>query len=149
MSETSEQILKVAQEQAQARHLKYFGDVTPQQAWRLLQEMHGAVLLDVRTEAEWELVGSVPNALEICWKVYPDWELNPHFLAEVQAKVRPDQLVLTLCRSGVRSVDAAVALTQAGYARVLNILEGFEGDKNDDAQRVLNGWKRAGLPWYQ
>ena len=32
--------------------------------------------------------------------------------------------------SGARSIDAAIAATEAGYGRAYNILEGFEGEKD-------------------
>ncbi len=55
-----------------------------------------------------------------------------------------------LCRSGVRSHHAAIALTQAGYANAYNVLQGFEGDKDPSGQRNrLGGWRAAGLPWAQ
>lgn len=149
MNNSAQQILDVAQQQAQAKNLQYFGDVTPDQAWTLLQSVPGAVMVDVRTDAERDFVGVVPGAIPVSWKIYPGMVANPDFLGQVQKQVGQDQLVLTLCRSGVRSVDAAIALTAAGYGCVLNILEGFEGDKNAAGQRVVNGWKQAGLPWSQ
>jgi len=35
----------------------YAGDVTAQKAWDALTENPGAVLVDVRTESEWNLIG--------------------------------------------------------------------------------------------
>ena len=56
-----------------------------------------------------------------------------------------------MCRSGSRSAKAANLLYQAGYKNVYSVIEGFEGDKSKIAetkgQRVVNGWKNAGLPW--
>lgn len=149
MSAAAQSILQNAREQAQASGLGYAGDVTPAQAWEVLQHTPRAVLLDVRTDAEREFVGRVPDAISVSWKNYPGWSANADFVSQVQAQTAPDQVVLTLCRSGVRSVDAAIALTQAGYTQVLNILEGFEGDKNAAGQRLVNGWKQGGLPWSQ
>jgi rhodanese-related sulfurtransferase len=55
-----------------------------------------------------------------------------------------------ICRSGQRSHGAAMVATQAGYADCYNVLEGFEGDKNQNNQRnKKNGWRAAGLPWEQ
>jgi rhodanese-related sulfurtransferase len=51
-----------------------------------------------------------------------------------------------MCRSGVRSIDAAKALEAAGYTNVSNMLYGFEGTKVDDnGYRTINGWKNANL----
>ena len=36
-----------------------------------------------------------------------------------------------------------------GYASAFNVLHGFEGDKNAQGQRVVNGWRVDGLPWRQ
>jgi len=58
------------------------------------------------------------------------------------------KLVL-LCRSGVRSVAAAQRATELGV-QAYNILEGFEGDPDANAQRgKLGGWRHRGLPWQQ
>jgi rhodanese-related sulfurtransferase len=57
---------------------------------------------------------------------------------------------LLFCRSGVRSHHAAIAVTQGGYTKAYNVLQGFEGDKNPNGQRnSLGGWRAAGLPWSQ
>jgi rhodanese-related sulfurtransferase len=50
----------------------------------------------------------------------------------------------------VRSHQAAIAATQAGWKEAYNILEGFEGDKDANGHRgTLGGWRKAGLPWIQ
>ena len=49
-----------------------------------------------------------------------------------------------------RSSAAAEAATRTGYSLCINILEGFEGDKDSASQRNrLGGWRHAGLPWVQ
>ena len=58
-----------------------------------------------------------------------------------------DGTIFVMCRSGGRSAMAAKALAQAGYTNVWNLVEGFEGDKDDQGVRSLNGWRNAGLPW--
>jgi len=93
------------------------------------------------------LIGRVPGALSIQWKLYPNWSLNPRFLAEVKACVEPTDLILLLCRSGIRSREAAELLAHEGLTNCFNILEGFEGDKNAASQRIFAGWKARGLPW--
>ena len=40
----------------------YAGDLTPAQAWELLGQVGHAVLVDVRTQAEWQFVG-VPDLI--------------------------------------------------------------------------------------
>ena len=63
---------------------------------------------------------------------------------------KPDQKVVLLCRSGVRSVAAATAGAQAGFTNLWNIVGGFEGRLDEKRQRNhVEGWRFAGLPWEQ
>ncbi len=134
----------------------YAGDVMPAEAWKLLQENADAVLVDVRTDADWRFVG-IPDMGPIGrqvrlvqWQLFPDGRPNPAFVEEVAGALEIDQPVLFLCRSGVRSKAAAIALTAAGYGPCYNVAQGFEGDKDGDGHRGrLGGWKNAGLPWRQ
>jgi rhodanese-related sulfurtransferase len=136
----------------------YAGDVTPQEAWDILAANPKAVLVDVRTQAEWNFVG-VPDTSELGrapvfveWTSYPDGELNHRFVPDlIEAGVEPsaDAPVIFICRSGVRSVGAAIAATEAGIGPSYNVLEGFEGGMNDLGQRGHEGWRAAGLPWLQ
>ena len=72
------------------------------------------------------------------------------FLGQLAKTVAKDEPVMFLCRSGVRSHQAAIAATQAGWREAYNILEGFEGDKDTEGHRnTLGGWRKAGLPWIQ
>lgn len=136
----------------------YAGDITAEHAWELLQSTPGAVLVDVRTEAEWRFVG-VPDAPDgarppvfIEWVTYPDGARNPRFLDQLlEAGVKPggDAPVIFLCRSGQRSIGAAIAATEAGIGPSYNILEGFEGTPDALGHRGAVGWQAAGLPWHQ
>jgi rhodanese-related sulfurtransferase len=62
-----------------------------------------------------------------------------------------DATVILMCRSGKRSAEAANFLSQLGYRNVYTVVDGFEGDVAKigpaKGQRVLIGWKNAGLPW--
>jgi sulfur dioxygenase len=108
-----------------------------------------AVIVDVRTQAEMDWVGRVPNTEWIQWKHYPGMAINADFDRELLAKVSRDKPVLFLCRSGVRSIDSAKRAQALGYA-AYNILEGFEGDPDRHMQRgKLNGWRHAGYDWVQ
>ena len=125
----------------------YAGDVSPQLAhqWVLSGE---AVLVDVRTDAEREWVGFVPGAVPLAWKQWPGMAMNPLFDDGVRAAAQGKK-VLLLCRSGVRSIAAAKRATELGV-EAYNILEGFEGDPDGNAQRGnKGGWRRAGMPWRQ
>lgn len=135
----------------------YAGDLNPQEAWDLLEKDPNACLIDVRTTPEWQYVG-LPmlddlqkQTLCVSWLDYPANDVNPGFVEQVkQSGVRPDQTVLLICRSGARSRSAAIALTEAGFGRCINVAEGFEGDKDTAGHRgTVGGWKQAGLPWNQ
>lgn len=126
----------------------YAGDIAPFTAHTWWQK-GDAVLVDVRTDAEREWVGQVPGAIAVPWKQWPGMAINPHFDAALQAAVPPGKKVLLLCRSGVRSVAAAKRATELGL-EAYNILEGFEGDADEQAQRGhRGGWRMRGLPWCQ
>jgi rhodanese-related sulfurtransferase len=135
----------------------YAGDLSPREAWELLEADHDAVLVDVRTKAEWSYVG-IPelaslgrHAVLIEWTTFPEGRRNPDFLAQlVEVGVRPEAPVIFLCRSGQRSIGAAEAATASGFSRAYNVLEGFEGPLDGERHRgAANGWKAAGLPWKQ
>lgn len=126
-------------------------NLEPKQAWALLNDNPAAVLIDVRTAIEHSFVGHPPKAIHIAWKEFPGMQLNADFVQQVQTHV-PDKTVpvLLLCRSGVRSVDAAKALEQVGYQHLVNILQGFEGALDADKHRGnIDGWRFHGLPWQQ
>ena len=147
---TLTEILTQASERADTLGRAYAGELTPNEAYFLLQNAPGAKIVDVRTRAEWDWVGRVPEAVEIEWNQYPGGQRNPHFLAELKQQLDPEAIVMFLCRSGVRSIGAASAATEAGYRNSYNIMEGFEGDKDAQAHRnTVGGWRKHGLPWIQ
>ncbi len=136
--------------------MSYAGDVTPEQAWTALRDEPGAVLVDVRTRAEWTYVG-LPDlgtldkdVLRVEWQRFPDGQVNDAFTGELEsAGIAKDQPVYFLCRSGVRSIAAAEAATAAGWSTSFNVLDGFEGPHDGQRHRAVAGWKVAGLPWVQ
>lgn len=135
----------------------YAGDVTPAVAWKILGELKEAILIDVRTRAEWNYVGvpdlagldKKPGLVE--WQVFPSMQVNPDFVSALsEALADKDVPLLFLCRSGVRSVAAAKAMAAAGYSTCLNVADGFEGPLDAQGKRgATRGWKAAGLPWRQ
>lgn len=137
--------------------LSYAGDVSPAESWQALEADANAQLVDVRTHAEWVFAG-MPNlesigksVKAISWKFYPNYDLNPQFLEQLEAAV-PDKTVPVyfLCKTGGRSTDAAIAATNAGYTHAFNVAQGYEGDFNTFHQRgSTTGWKASALPWHQ
>lgn len=126
----------------------YAGDVTPQLAYQWWQE-GTAVLVDVRTDAEREWVGFVPGAAAVAWKQWPGMAVNAGFDESLRAAVPPGKKAVLLCRSGVRSIAAARRAAELGI-EAYNILEGFEGDPDENGRRGRKGgWRYHGLPWRQ
>ena len=143
---TLEIILDAAAERAIAKSLPYAGELTPQEAFEVLKQGE-FTLVDVRSQAELDLVGRVPNANHVEWAFYPGMLPNTDFAAQLQAQLDKSQTIIFMCRTGGRSHNAAVVAQQLGY-KAYNMLEGFEGAANEQRQRTLmNGWKHAGLPW--
>ena len=134
----------------------YAGDVDPANSYAALQASADAVLVDVRTAAEWSYVG-LPDlshigkrVIPIEWQRFPDGALNGSFLEQLRhAGVAEGVPIYFLCRSGVRSVAAAKAATAAGLGPAYNVSDGFEGPLDHDGHRTVAGWKAAGLPWRQ
>lgn len=136
--------------------MSYAGDITPAEGWALLSDDPDAVLVDVRTGAEWKWVG-VPDlsglgrdVVFVEW-VHSDGRRNENFVADlIAAGVTPGKRpVIFLCRSGNRSIPAATAATAAGIAPSYNMVEGFEGQLDEAGHRGVTGWRAEGLPWKQ
>ena len=136
--------------------MSYAGDITPEEAWKVLVDNPEAVLVDCRTEAEWRFVG-VPDTTSLQRDVvYVEWNRtdgthNDGFVDDLVASgLTPgERPVVFLCRSGNRSIGAAEAATAAGILPSFNVLDGFEGNVDADGHRGTTGWKAVGLPWRQ
>ena len=133
--------------------MSYAGDLSPQEAWAKLED--GAILVDVRTEGEWAHIG-IPDTAAAGERrndpLFIQWNLaggipNSQFIEQLKQRAPEGggtELVF-LCRSGARSVAAAIAATEAGFTSY-NVLEGFEGEPDRQGERTVNGWKNRGLP---
>lgn len=133
----------------------YAGDITPQQAWQLLVEEPNAVLVDVRTTAEWQYVG-VPDTAGLGrptrfveWVRFPSGAPNQSFVENLREHGIETGPVIFICRSGQRSIGAAIAATAAGMGPAYNVLDGFEGGLDENGHRGGEGWRAVGLPWRQ
>ena len=136
--------------------MSYAGDITPEEAWKLLADDPDAVLVDCRTEAEWRFVGVADTTSLDREVVYVEWNRtdgthNDGFVEDLSAAgVTPgERPVVFLCRSGNRSIGAAEAATSAGIAPSYNVLDGFEGNLDAAGHRGSTGWKAIGLPGRQ
>ena len=110
-------------------------------------------MVDVRTQAEWAYVGgpAIDRLMRLSWQVFPDMQINERFVEHFNTVGLPkDTQIFLLCRSGVRSRHAAIALTQAVYGPCYNLVDGFEGPPDEAGHRGRRaGWKVDGLPWVQ
>ena len=138
---------------------EYAGDVSCREAWDVLANDPAAVLVDVRTSVEWQLIGK-PDLSSINKEpIYLQWVtmqgVNANFLTELVAAfmehgVTQDAPIFFMCQSGGRSKMAAMQCTEQGYAHCYNLAEGFEGGLDEHKHRnSISGWKVAGLPWTQ
>lgn len=140
------------------------------EAYELKQKLGDkALFIDVRTRAEISYIGmpSVADAhipafehpSNAAWDDKSNrfkMEANADFEPELARRLAARQLgksdvVILICRSGDRTTRAANFLTEQGYGKVYSVIDGFEGDAVAEGpqagQRLLNGWKNAGLPW--
>ncbi len=147
---TVEEVLALARTRVAGQ--TYAGAVTPREAFELLQSDRRVKLIDVRTNAERDWVGRVlvPEGQHgaVQWSIYPGGVPNEQFVQQLGAVADKTDVLLFLCRAGVRSRHAAALATQHGFASSYDILEGFEGDKDGEGHRkTVAGWCKAGLPW--
>jgi rhodanese-related sulfurtransferase len=146
-------ILDTVRQRAQEENLPYAGATTPEESWTLLQADSNIILIDVRTNAERDWVGrvNIPDAQHgsVQWMLYPSSTPNPDFMAQlIELVPNKSSVLLFLCRSGVRSRHGAKLATENGYSNCVDILQGFEGDKDTQGHRkMVSGWCYAGLPW--
>jgi rhodanese-related sulfurtransferase len=132
-------------------------NVAPTQTWEALQSDKNARLVDVRTDAEWNFVGlpdlgaTGKETVLIPWQMYPTMQRNGNFETNLtHAGLTPDHTLYFICRSGARSMAAAQAALAAGFPRVFNVADGFEGPPDVRGHRgSTSGWKAEGLPWRQ
>ena len=97
------------------------------------------ILLDVRTEDEWNTVGK-PDTKNLGIKSYfITISQDPSFIDSVKKSINKKEQVLVMCAAGGRSIIAANLLANEGY-NTLNISDGFSGNGQDP------GWKNLGLP---
>ena len=136
--------------------MTYAGDISPTDTFAALRADPEAVLVDVRTAAEWAYVG-VPDVSRIGkevilveWVSYPGSARNDSFVDDLrEAGIADGQPIYFLCRSGVRSKHAAQEATAAGLGPAYNVSDGFEGQLDATHHRGVGGGKTSGLPWRQ
>jgi len=109
-------------------------DITVQDAFEGMQNQT-LVMIDVRTEGEWEQSGVATGAIPISM-------LDPQFLdklAEVQAQ-NPGKNIAFICASGRRSTIVQTRLSDMGFSDIYSVYGGTTGSSSSP------GWIGEGLP---
>ena len=125
-------------------------NVGPQQALDRLATPR-TFLVDVRSVAEYVFVGHPVKAYNVPISFWSETEQtftpNDRFVPDLRARFQADDTLIFICRSGGRSLRAARAARGAGFKKVVNVTDGFEGKKDDQGRFTIGGWKPAGLPY--
>jgi len=103
----------------------------PAQAWAAMQD--GALLVDIRPQAQRGAEGEVPGALVIERNVL-EWRLDPASDARLPEAGSYDLRVIVMCSAGYASSLAAVSLQDVGLSAATDLVGGFQA------------WARDGLP---
>jgi rhodanese-related sulfurtransferase len=103
----------------------------PAQAWAAMQE--GALLVDIRPQAQRGAEGQVPGALVIERNVL-EWRLDPASAARLPEAGSYDLRVIVMCSAGYTSSLAAASLQDLGLHAATDLAGGFQA------------WAREGLP---
>ena len=144
-----------------AAEAKLADNITPKEVSEMLKEDTKVIIIDVRSQPEFQFVGYIEGAYNIpYWFVTntftpkdKDFEFapgkvqkakmsryqfreNPDFMTHVKKLAKPTDTVVVYCGSSKRSAMAADALVKAGYEDVSNMLKGFSG-----------GWVKENLPY--
>lgn len=139
-----------------------FENVTPSEAYELATTDANVYIIDVRTIAEWQWVGHPGTnkvdegsdldgkVVNISYKIDKKgaFVVNPSFINEINELFdnASNVTLISMCRSGSRSLAASALLEAAGY-NALNMVTGFEGSKDVYGYRTINGWANDGLPY--
>ena len=138
--------------------------VTAGEAAEALKKDPNALLVDIRARGEIMFVGGPTDTDKIIpYAEFGDYKFdekkgaykmvaNPNFAEAIDALVEErdgnkDTTIILMCRSGSRSASGADILAKRGYTNVYSMVDGFEGDKDKEGRRTVNGWRNADLPW--
>ena len=64
----------------------YKADLDPQQTFQKMQDDPQAVMIDVRTQAEWAYVGlpAVERLIRLSWQEFPAMQVNENFVSQLE-----------------------------------------------------------------
>lgn len=128
----------------------------PAAVWEMMQSNPAVLLVDVRSDMEFLMIGHPKGAKNVSWIDHPDWTINPNFVSQVRKlllgrlSAQQNAPLVLICRSGNRSLDAAKLLLAEGMENVSIVADGFEGPLDNEHHRnTVAGWRFRGLPWEQ
>ena len=123
-------------------------EVTPQEAYELMKNDEEYVYLDVRSVPEFD-AGHPEGAINIpllhytpSTGMYP----NPDFTSVVAGNISKDAKLVVGCKSGGRSAQACMLLSEMGYTDVANVRGGYGGQLDNFGRMVEPGWSTLNLP---
>ncbi|MGZ4958047.1 MAG: rhodanese-like domain-containing protein [Methylomonas sp.] len=92
-----------------------------------LQQNDRALIVDIRTEPEWQATGIIPGSQKL-QSFNGDGQFDEQkWLADLQKlKATPDQSVILVCRSGNRSRKVGEFLIQQGVPNVYHLNDGIQ-----------------------
>ena len=92
----------------------------PKEASDFLAKEPSAVFVDCRSEMEFLFVGHPIGAMMIPWNDGPDWDINPHFVAQVKKAVghSTSRPVVIICRSGGVKITSDIGCGCSGFGRI-------------------------------
>ncbi len=133
--------------------------IEPKSAFQLIADNPQAYLIDIRSTMEHLMVGHPVGAIHVPWIDEPDFLPDPNFVRKIRELMlggllgeleKNPPLVILICRSGRRSLEAGQTLIDAGIPNVFSVIDGFEGPLGDNHQRISSaGWRFEGLPRQQ
>jgi rhodanese-related sulfurtransferase len=131
-------------------HSQEITELSPQEAFEMAQKP-STYLIDVRSIAEYVFVGHPEMAYNIPYSFWSEKDkallTNETFVEDLTERFDKNETLIFLCRSGGRSLSAAKKIVRAGFSKVYNLTQGFEGNKNENGYRIIGGWKNSGVPY--
>ncbi len=123
-------------------------EITPQEAYDLLQKESECIYIDVRTVGEFS-AGHPQQAINIPVAVPEPGQgmtLNEEFVRVVESHFPKTKKIIVGCQAGPRSDTAARLLERAGYQDVSSVRGGFGGMRDPFGRVIVPGWSDLGLP---
>ena len=96
-------------------------------------QSQGAIIVDLRCDADRIAEGSIPGGLPIALSVLP-WRVDPESPSPDERLTSRDTTLILVCNDGFSSSLAAAELVEMGFAHTGDIEGGFRA------------WTAAGLP---